>query len=290
VEYGPNKKENKPKKIIMDMAPLVMQKLMNAEHDAWLEIFNSLTAGLERKDMLMYFRDVKLQSFALDNDFAGQVKEVSSDYLMVTATNIKGSKTDVVTDTVVKFETHLQNDGEVHHKLVIGRTNNGGKSQYGFYNKQNPSFIRVLVPKGSELKSINGQSTPAFNPLINYDNQFRKDTDLIRFENTFRVSDAGVETYEESGKTGFAFWMIIDPGQTRTVELEYTVPPTVVAGDYELFVQKQPGLIVRNFTHEVSKPSNVTIGSSTPSLNKIGNLYTFSGKLEKDLLVNIDFK
>jgi len=290
VEYGENKKDNKPKKIIMDMAPIVLKRLYSADHEKWLEVFNGLIAGLERKDMLMYFRDLNLQSFSIDKGFAGEVKQVNSDYIMVTMTNVKGSKTDAVTDTVMKMGTYITN-GEIRHKLIIGRTHNGGKTKYGFYNKQNPAYVRVLVPKGSSLLSINGQSVPAFNPLVDYSTGFHKDEDLARFERNFiEARQPGVSVYEESGKTGFAFWMIVDPGSSRIVELEYAVPAAVVNSNYSLYVQKQPGLNIQSFNFELSKPEEIAITSATPSLNKIGSLYTFSGKLEKDILVDIDFK
>lgn len=290
VEYGNHKEDNKPKQIILDMAPIVMERLYSADKDAWLAIFNTLVDGLEHKDVLMYFKDLNLQSFALDKGFAGEVKQNNSDYLMITSTNVKGSKTDAVTDTVVKMSTKIEN-GEIRHTLVIGRTNNGGKSEYGFYNKQNPSFMRVLVPLGSKLESIAGQSIPGYSPLVTYDDHFVKDEDLVRFERTFSsANQPGVSTYEESGRTGFAFWMITDPGDTRTVELTYTVPTTVVSSDYALYIQKQPGLDISNFHFELSKPQDITIESSMPALNKVGDLYTFSGKLDKDLPVSIEFK
>ncbi len=287
VEYGENKKDNKPKKILTDMAPIVLERLYSANHEKWLEVFNAFMSGLERKDMLMYFRDLNLQSFSMEKGFAGEVKQVDSDYVMVTMTNVKGSKTDTVTDTVLKMGTYLAG-GEIRHKLIIGRTHNGGKTKYGFYNKQNPSYVRVLVPQGSSLLSINGQSVPAFGPLVDYSQGFQKDDDLVRFERSFvEGRQPGVSVYEESGKTGFGFWMIVDPGSTRTVELEYSVPASVVKSDYSLYVQKQPGLNIRSFNFEFSKPEDITIGSAMPSLNKIGDLYTFSGKLEKDLPITI---
>ena len=56
----------------------------------------------------------------------------------------------------------------------------------------------------------------------------------------------GYKTYEESGKTGFGFWVVIDPGQTKTTELVYKVP-LEINEKYELYIQKQPGLTVDNF-------------------------------------------
>ena len=243
VEYGENRTQ--PKTVLYEFGPKLLEKLYNAQPNQWVAIFDTLFASLESKDMPMYFNDLRLQSFALEKGFAGQVKDVPGDYLMVTATNIKGSKTDIITDTAMKLESEVKG-GEVIHKLSITRKHNGGKHKYGFYNRQNPSYIRVLVPEGSELISIDGISRPSNKPLVDYDNlDFEVDDDLAALERSEENKD-GYKTYEESGKTGFVFWVVIDPGQTKTTELVYKVP-LEINEKYELYIQKQPGLTVDNF-------------------------------------------
>ncbi|OGN08430.1 MAG: hypothetical protein A3J46_05865 [Candidatus Yanofskybacteria bacterium RIFCSPHIGHO2_02_FULL_41_11] len=243
VEYGENRTQ--PKTVLYEFGPKLLEKLYNAQPNQWVAIFDTLFASLESKDMPMYFNDLRLQSFALEKGFAGQVKDVPGDYLMVTATNIKGSKTDIITDTAMKLESEVKG-GEVIHKLSITRKHNGGKHKYGFYNRQNPSYIRVLVPEGSELISIDGISRPSNKPLVDYDNlDFEVDDDLAALERSEENKD-GYKTYEESGKTGFGFWVVIDPGQTKTTELVYKVP-LEINEKYELYIQKQPGLTVDNF-------------------------------------------
>ena len=243
VEYGENRTQ--PKTVLYEFGPKLLEKLYNAQPNQWVAIFDTLFASLESKDMPMYFNDLRLQSFALEKGFAGQVKDVPGDYLMVTATNIKGSKTDIITDTAMKLESEVKG-GEVIHKLSITRKHNGGKHKYGFYNRQNPSYIRVLVPEGSELISIDGISRPSNKPLVDYDNlDFEVDDDLAALERSEENKD-GYKRYEESGKTGFGFWVVIDPGQTKTTELVYKVP-LEINEKYELYIQKQPGLTVDNF-------------------------------------------
>ena len=72
--------------------------------------------------------------------------------------------------------------------------------------------------------------------------------------------------YKEAGKTEFGFWMIINPGETKTVDLEYTVPPS--GEDYQLYVQKQPGLDIDDFKFYMNS-----------------KLY-FDGRLDKDMIIN----
>lgn len=288
VEYKGDRKQ--PKKIVMDLAPELLKKLYLADSGKWLDIFNVLISGLERKDMLMYFRDLSLESFSADKGFSGAVKKTNSDYLMVALTNVKGSKTDAMTDSSIKIETAIDGGG-VRHKLTITRRHNGGETEYGFYNKPNPAFVRILVPEGSELVSIKGNSKPDYLPLINYDKSFKTDDDLFKFESSaYYDKENRVSIYKESGKTEFGFWMVLDPGKTETIKLEYSVPLKIQDNKYELVIQKQPGLEIKNFEFGIDKPSNLDIISSEPTLNKIGDKYILNGALESDTSIGVLFK
>lgn len=288
VEYKGDRKQ--PKKIVMDLAPELLKKLYLADSGKWLDIFNVLISGLERKDMLMYFRDLSLESFSADKGFSGAVKKTNSDYFMVVLANVKGSKTDAMTDSSVKLDTAIDGGG-IRHKLTINRKHNGGGTEYGFYNKPNPAFVRILVPEGSELVSIKGNSKPDYRPLINYDKSFKTDDDLFKFESgVYYDKENEVYIYKESGKTEFGFWMITDPGDTETVEIEYAVSLKIQNATYELLVQKQPGLEIQNFEFVLTKPDNLEIINSEPTLNKIGDKYILNGALESDMSIKVLFR
>ena len=265
VEYNGDRKQ--PKQVVMDLAPKMLEKLYSAEPGKWLDVFNVLVSSMERKDILMYFRDLNLESFSVDKGFSGKIADVASDYLMVTFTNVKGSKTDSVVDSSLKVQTTTES-GDVKHKVSITRTHNGGGSEYGFYNKQSPTYVRVLVPNSAEFVGLTGNSRPNFKPLIDYANSgFKKDEDLDKFEEeSYRDKETGVTIYKEAGKTEFGFWMIINPGETKTVDLEYTVPSS--GEGYQFYIQKQPSLDISDFKFYVDN-----------------ELY-FDGPLDKDMVIS----
>jgi hypothetical protein len=265
VEYKGDRKQ--PKQIIVDLAPKMLKKLYSAESQKWLDVFNLLVSSLEQKDILMYFRDLNLESFSVDKGFSGQVKNTDSDYLMVTLTNVKGSKTDLVLDSSLKVET-ITESGAVKHKISITRTHNGGNNKYGFYNKQSPTYIRVLVPEDAEFTGLTGNSRPGFKPLIDYSKSgFVKDEDLAKFEEeSYTDKETGVTIYKEAKKTEYGFWMIINPGETKTVDLEYTVPSS--GQNYQFYVQKQPGLDIKDFKFYLN-----------------GKVY-YDGPLDKDMIIS----
>ena len=301
VEYGTNRAQ--PKQIIKDFAPLFLVKIYSTGSDKWLSIFNTLVLSINQHDMLMNFKNLSLQSFVTDKGFAGQVHQGNSDYLMATITNVKGSKTDAVTDTSLAVDTKFENADAIH-TVTITRQHNGGGAKYGFYNKQNPAYVRVLVPDGTELVSVVGNDIPNFKPLINYakDKSFVRDDGLVNFESSGTVDNAsGVTTYKESGKTEFGFWLITDPGATKTVTLQYRVPKVLTdqplsktsasqGKTYQLYIQKQPALKIKNFSFSMQKSDNLTPEASAPLLTLNGSTYSYSGSLDNDLTVTVNFK
>lgn len=265
VEYKGDRKQ--PKQIIMDLAPKMLKKLYSTDSGKWLDVFNILVSSMEQKDILMYFRDLNLESFSVDKGFSGQVADTDSDYLMVTFSNVKGSKTDLVIDSSLKVETTIES-GDMKHKVSITRAHNGGKNKYGFYNKQSPTYVRVLVPENAEYTGLTGNSRPIFEPIIDYTNSgFKKDEDLAKFEEeSYTDKETGVTIYKEAGKTEYGFWMIINPGETKTVDLEYAVPSS--GAGYQFYVQKQPGLDINDFKFYIDD-----------------KIY-FDGALDKDMIIS----
>ncbi len=291
VEYGTNRVQ--PKQIVKDFAPLLLAKIYSAGSDKWLQIFNTLILSMNQRDVLMSFNNLSLESFVTDKGFGGQVQEAKGqDYLMPVITNIKGSKTDAVTDTSFAIDTTFDGTTAVH-TLTITRQHNGGGEKFGFYNKQNPAYVRVLVPDGAELVSVTGNDQPNFAPIINYakDKSFVRDDELNVFETSGTTDNAtDVVTYRESGKTEFGFWLITDPGKSKTVTVTYRVPNALTDKAYQLYIQKQPALVVKNFSFSMQKPDGLMPDASAPVLTTDGSSYDYSAPLTEDLAVKVNFK
>ena len=294
VEYGSNRTQ--PKQVVSDFAPHFLEKLYSADSEKWMKIFNVLMAGLDEKDILFYFTEKSLEEFSVKKGYGGEVKNLPagelSDYMMVTFSNIKGSKTDAVTDSDIDIQSRIEG-GRVIHKVILSRQHRGGDEEHGFYNRQNPAYVRVLLPRDAELISMFGNDNPNFRPIMSYNSQFgfEHDAELSRYESEFYFDKAmGIDKYEESGKKGLGFWMITDPGTTKKVEFEYSVPFDFVQGkSYNFYFQKQPGLDWKSFKFSVQDPRDLNITGSFPLLNRIGDLYMLDTKIKKDLNINIKF-
>jgi hypothetical protein len=290
VEYGANRTQ--PKQIVKDFMPLLMSKIYAAGSDKWLAIFNTVILSMNQKNVLMNFKNISLESFVTDKGFGGQVHQGDVDYVMPVITNIKGSKTDAVTDTSFALDTSFDGATAIH-TLTITRQHNGGGTKFGFYNKQNPAYVRILVPEGAQLVSVTGNDQPNFQPLINYgkDKSFVKDDTLVKFETSGTVNALpGVTTYKESGKTEFGFWLITDAGKSKTVSVQYRVPNALTGKTYQLYVQKQPALKVKAFDLTMEKPVNLTPEASYPLLTQKDSIYSYTGVLENDVIMKVNFK
>jgi len=285
-----SKKTAQPKQIIVDLAPMILQRLSSAPASQWVALLELFKEGLDRKDVLMYFDDDQLQQYVEREGYSGAVRETSGDYLMVDISNIKGAKADAVTDTAIKLESWMA-DGTMMHRLTLTRRHNGGSTEYGFYNKPNYSWVRVLVPEGSVLRGITGNANPGHRPLMDYTKvSAERDADLVALESTYTTDARGALTYRESGKTGFGFWMTVNPDSTGSVQLEYSVPAKFVSEDYRLLIQKQPGLDVTDVEFTIQKGGAVSLGESQPRLTEWPDSWRLHSKLEQDLEISARLK
>ena len=235
VEYERTKGKNQPKEILVEFAPKLLERLSGLDSEGWVKVFALLVSGVEKKDIIAYFADSRLENFALSNGFAGEIKETDSDYLMITHSNVMGSKTDAVIDNFVSLNVEKDKENNLTHALEIERSHKGG--ELGFYNKRNNDYVRVLLPEDAVLISLSGEDAFVISPLLDYQSHgFISDPDLERYESRAKRT-GNVEIFYEGGKKVIAFWMIVEPGQTKTVRIKYRTP------EYgEIYIQKQPGL------------------------------------------------
>lgn len=231
VEYL--KTKGQPKEILVDFAPKLMERLSVLDRDGWIKVFALLVEAVEKKDILAYFAAGRLQNFAVANGLSGRIEETDSDYLMVVHSNVMGSKTDAVIDNSIYLNVE-RSDGSLVHTLEIERRHNGGK--LGFYNKRNNDYVRVMLPSDAELIGIAGNDHFDISPVVNYSQSgFISDPDLERYESR-AVKTGDLEIFNDLDKKVFAFWMVIEPGQTKKAVLRYKTLPRE-----GLYVQKQPG-------------------------------------------------
>ena len=289
VEYGENRQE--PKQILIDFVPKFLEELGGLDKEKWAEIFKILSEGVEQKHILAYFKNPQMEKVALAGGFGGEVKKTDGDYLSVIHTNVKGSKSDAMTENSYILKSDFNQEG-LTHTLSIIRKHRGGKNNLGFYNRTNYDYVRVLVPEGSKLLEISGNSSVKFSPITDYENgdDFVTDTDLAEYEKGANQIESGVKEWREAGKTVFGFWLNVEPGKTEKVVLKYETSVQIKDNSYSLLVQKQPGTLEDFFSHSFDLPEDKQVIYKNQDLILSDDTATFQTKLLTDTELQVKFQ
>ncbi len=268
VEELYDKEGNKPKQILADLAPKIMDELfdtedLNSEKKAqrYLDIIGIMEESFKEKHILFYHRDSEINDVIIKRGWGGQVLDSGGDYLSVAHSNINGYKTDAVIDEKIIHNSEVSNDGSVIDTVRIIRKHTGGESDYDWYNRVNCDYMRVLVPLGSVLLEARGHTWQDYEPPVDY-SDFKIDPDVKKIEDTIKIdTDSGTQIFEESGKTVFGNWVYVSPGETVEVFYKYKLPYkinftdfTKPADKYSVLVQKQPGSSDVEFSGSIKLP------------------------------------
>jgi hypothetical protein len=294
VEVDYDKEENEPKKILSDLAPLILDKLFSAKDlktivrtsDVFLEALN-------QKQILIFSRNAELQKTISGQGWSGEVLQSPKDYLSVINSNINGFKTDGVIDENIEHEAEIQDDGTIIDTVTITRRHNGGNTGYAWWDKVNADYMRVYVPLGSRFLGVEGQTREFNKPPLDYDALgFRKNARVEKEESGMTIDEAtGTRIYEDSGRTVFANWTYVSPQETMTIKYRYQLPFRVSfsgseksAQSYSLLAQKQSGSLGSGLASKITFPRRYeAIWRSSEDLQSAENTLQFKAVLDRDL-------
>ncbi|MBU1082958.1 DUF4012 domain-containing protein [Patescibacteria group bacterium] len=242
-----------PKQLLIDAAPVLINKLISSNQEELSLIGQKLIKRLTVKDILVYFSDPELERIANLLNWGGEIKKAGSseDYLMISEANLGGNKSSASLSREVLHRATIASDGAVNDALKITFRHQGSSK---FPDGTNKNYMRVYLPNGSRVEHISG-----------YD------------EGTQIVTDTAF------GKTVIGFWLTTEPGASSSVSLEYTLPFKLdidkAGTDYKLIVQKQPGVYKNTVKHTVETGRDLTLDMNTES---VSSKDVFAGTLLKD--------
>ena len=281
---------NAPKKIIGDLITKLMEDLpKNMTTEKALALVKVLEDSLDQKQILVYLNDNSLESSVQSFGWDGAIKNTNDDYLMVTSTNIGGQKSDRTINETITHSSKILPDGQIIDTLKIERTHTAHKNDQ-FTGVRNVSWMRIYVPRGAKLISASGVQNPDPGFFKEPDATWSKDPDLASENSATIDPSSGTRIYDEDGKTVFANWSMVDPGQTTTLEYSYVLPYTLnnlsprswidkitnyfsstPSFVHSLLVQKQPGTLHTTFKSDFTisgqwqnlwqYPSNLNVSS-----------------------------
>lgn len=236
---------NEPKKIIGDLASEILEQ--GAERigpkDS-LAILSLLLESVEERQLLVYWNESAGQDVLATNGWDGAlVDELTDDYLMVVHSNIAGGKSDRTIRDVVEVSSTIQESGRVINEVTLTRTHHG-KEGTDFSGVRNVDYVRFYVPEGSTLISAKGFTKPDSALFETPPEGFEVDEDYLAVESNKRYDEkTETEIFESFGKTVFANWLMVDPGESQSVTLQYALPDTLqtMPETYSAYIQKQSG-------------------------------------------------
>ncbi len=231
---------NTPKQMLIDFIPVFKDRLLALQDFSRLDdVLCHLIGG---RHIQVYSDDSEVRDLARHFHLDGRMVAARPDvdYLSVITTAIGGNKSDAFIDTRLTHHTEVSRQGEAIDHLSIEKTHTWQEADFAYWEKlmrrygtgklhektlryihgegDNVDYMRVYVPKGSRLVSLEG------------------------------VDIEEVESFEELGYTVFAFTFgPLPAGGKQTVRLSYKLPfnldPYTPKGFdvYRFIAQKQAG-------------------------------------------------
>ena len=206
IVYAPPNYDNR-KKIIGPLMNSILANAMGQPKDKLPGLFEAVFKSFTEKHVLFFLSDEVAQSAVKSFGIAGKIEDFDGDYLHINDANLGGRKSNLYVTSEVNQEVSIAKDGSVEKTLNI--TYKNPEKYDGWLNSVLPNWMRVYVPKGSQLISFEG------------------------------VEDKS-EPYEEFDRTVFAGFFNLRPEGIAKVTLRYKLP-FKVSGTYKLLIQKQSG-------------------------------------------------
>lgn len=195
------------KRIIGPLMNSVLANAMGQPKEKLAPLFEAGFKSIMEKHVIFYLMDEKVQSAVVDFGIGGTIKDYKGDYLHVNDANLGGRKSNLYVTQEVLQEIELAKDGSVEKTVTI--TYKNPQKYDGWLNSVLPNWVRVYVPKGSQLIASEGLETKA-------------------------------DPYEDLNKTVFAGHFELRPEGVSKVTFKYKLPMKF-SKEFKMLIQKQPG-------------------------------------------------
>lgn len=208
----------------------IMQKSLGISPGKyWGRLFQMALSEVEQKHILVYLHDPKAQSGIESLSMAGRIKDFSGDYLHINDANLGGAKANMFVTQAVKQDYQIGGGDSIIKTVTIEYKNpqpgspgcnleTGGVCLNGIM----PNWLRIYVPKGSELVEFKG-------------------------------SEDKPKTSEAFGKTMFEGFLTVKPLGSSQVVVKYRLPMKYdKTTGLAVLLQKQPGTDGNEYTITVN--------------------------------------
>jgi hypothetical protein len=207
IVYKPKNADNR-KSIIGPLMNSVMANALGQPKEKLPALFEAGFKSLIEKHVLFYMFNEGSQTALKDFGLGGAIREYEGDYLHINDANLGGRKSNLYATEDVDQLIEVARDGTITKTLTI--TYKNPEKHDGWLNSVLPNWVRVYVPKGSELIAAEGLEEKE-------------------------------DPYEDLNKTVFAGGFQLRPEGVSKITFKYKLPFKADGKEYKLLIQKQPG-------------------------------------------------
>ena len=208
------------KKIIGPLMNSILANAMGQPKEKLPALANAAIKSLLEKHVLFYLNDQKAQIGVTAFGVAGRIVDYEGDYLHINDANLGGRKSNLYITQEVEQLIEVK-DGNIEKTIII--TYKNPEKYDGWLNSVYPDWVRIYVPKGSQLLAQEGFTDKA-------------------------------EPYEELGKTVFAGFFQLRPEGVAKITLKYRLPFNN-SKNFKMLIQKQAGTDAPLYTIKYGKKS-----------------------------------
>lgn len=221
------KEQSNRKKVLGDLMERMLVNVFESDKNLWPKLIDKGVDLLNRKHVIAYMNDVEVQALIEKYNFAGRLVDVSdSDYLAVITSNLGGDKTNLFITREITSEA-ANEGGKWTRTVKVKYTYGPAEGEYSLFAKLYKDYLRIYVPKGSTLVSVEG-------------------------------SEDGQGSGDELNKTYFNGFITLGPGATKEITFKYTLPDGVIKdSEYKLYIQKQAGMPKEKYNLSVNGKQSV---------------------------------
>ncbi|MBI4067600.1 DUF4012 domain-containing protein [Candidatus Gottesmanbacteria bacterium] len=221
----------------------------------WYGLGGAIGAGLEEKNILLFFHDEELQAMVEERGWGGRMLDINcpiencfADYIAINEANLGVNKANMYIVRKVEVVKNFAAGGGIDSIISINYRNDSPMEVFPAGTYKN--YLRFFLPREAVVSSIK------------YDGR-----EIERIDR----NDYGKD------KTEVGVWVEIPPLASKQVVIEYTLP--AITGNkfsYQLFYQKQAGERDTETDLQFGFPTNWKVRSRNFSAKREGDGYKYN--------------
>ncbi|MBI4599061.1 DUF4012 domain-containing protein [Candidatus Uhrbacteria bacterium] len=227
------------KEILVALVEEMRARLFAVPLGEYPRLFALVEDGLRAKQLALFSADLGLQEALTRAGWTARVLPSETDALMVVDANLASLKSDPVVSRSIRYAIRPALDGTYVGQVIVRYEHTG---VFDWKTTRYRTYTRFYVPAGSRFLRASG---------------------MLRDDRLKDPSGQSGEVTEEPdlGFATFGLFISVEPGDTREIQVEYVLPPSVQAaieaGSYRLKTWKQLGAAPHALTLDLGFGKNI---------------------------------